>query len=550
MRQPDDFCLTSSPSVLIVGEYLSSNDKKAGVYLSGTTGKHLIDTLQRTNFKLSDCFYAPLLEESPPRGLMDNLFLTKTEAKRRGISEINGSYPEPVLEHARHKIQKLLTRLKPTLIISLGNIPMWAVGGISGSAVTWNGSMHTWKNCNFMPIISPITVQRMWTLNVYFEHAFRKAQPWTQTLWKEPSYRFRISNDYYQTFKTLEDLWVKIALEPTLISCDIETRNRHIACLGLGWSELDAVCIPFMTVKEPCAYWTSKQEAELVILIKHILTHPNALVTGQNYEYDRQYIARYWGFKSNLAYDTMTLHHTWSPDLRKGLSVLAFLYLPWYRYWKEESKDWDPHLGEKQLWNYNCIDCVNTWDIANRLRTRPIATDPFYLHQHAMHDPVLQMTLRGVKCDIKVRDQMIEETVSKLEERATWFESLAGFNIRSKSKIPWWQSTKQTQALFYDVMNIRPVYKKKGVKQTQTADDEALKTISKREPFARLICQKLQEFRSLRVFHDTFLTMELDWDNRIRCQYHIDGPKTFRFASTEDAFHYGTNLQNIPGGTK
>jgi len=542
----------SNPDVMIIGDYITAQERKTGVPFDGTTGKYLLDTLRGVGFDPSSIYFEPVMEHSPPRGDMASLFVNKTDAKKLGIAEYNNCYPKPELLAGRQRIQQLIKALRPNLIISLGDVPMFSVIGERRSAVTWNGSMLEQQAANFMPVISPVTVERMYSFNPYFRHALAKASEWQKKRWREPPYRFLIEPIYNETVKALQHYLnvLEYGKDPILISCDLETRENHIACLGLGFSTIDAICIPFMQSDERVAYWEREQEAEIVILLRRILTHPRALITGQNYNYDRQYFARYWGFRSNLGVDTMTIHHTWNPDLKKGLDVLAFLYCDFYRYWKDESKDWDPKIGERQLWNYNCIDCVTTWEIANKLRKRSIATDEFYQFQQAMHEPVLDMTLRGTLCDMEVKKQMTKDVKAAMESRAQWFEEMVGYNVNSKSKKPWWQSPQQTMSLFYDVLQIPAVFNRRSGKPTRTSDDKALPTIASREPIVRKLVQTLQEFRSLAVFHNTFLTMDLDWDNRIRCQYLIDGTKTFRFASKSDAFHFGTNLQNIPKGNK
>jgi DNA polymerase-1 len=42
--------------------------------------------------------------------------------------------------------------------------------------------------------------------------------------------------------------------------------------------------------------------------------------------------------------------------------------------------------------------------------------------------------------------------------------------------------------------------------------------------------------------------MPRDIDGRLRCSYNVAGTKTFRFASSQNAFGSGGNLQNIPNG--
>ena len=70
--------------------------------------------------------------------------------------------------------------------------------------------------------------------------------------------------------------------------------------------------------------------------------------------------------------------------------------------------------------------------------------------------------------------------------------------------------------------------------------------IAEREPMLKPLCQLIVELRSLGVFLGTFIEARLDTDNRMRCDFAIAGPTTYRFASRENAFQSGMNFQNIP----
>jgi DNA polymerase-1 len=81
-----------------------------------------------------------------------------------------------------------------------------------------------------------------------------------------------------------------------------------------------------------------------------------------------------------------------------------------------------------------------------------------------------------------------------------------------------------------------------------TTDEEALGLIAEREPLLLPITQKISEMRSLGVFLSTFVRAPLDIDGKTRCMFKVAGTKTYRFASSKNAFGTGMNLQNIPSG--
>ena len=141
------------------------------------------------------------------------------------------------------------------------------------------------------------------------------------------------------------------------------------------------------------------------------------------------------------------------------------------------------------------------------------------------------------------------ELLEAMNSREAWFTRVMPIKLaKSKGAKPWYRSTKQQKTLFYDLMQLPIVKNKKTGKPT--VDDQALEKFMTRQPLLIPLIQKMQEYRSLGVFYNTFISAELEHDNRIRCSYNIGGTETFRFSSSEDAFGYGTNLQNVPRGTE
>jgi hypothetical protein len=122
-----------------------------------------------------------------------------------------------------------------------------------------------------------------------------------------------------------------------------------------------------MCVERPEGYWSEEEEALVLDSIRAVLTHPNAYVLGQNLLYDCQYTWKWWHFVPSVRFDTMVAHHTAFPGLPKALDFQASMYCENYVWWKGDSKDWDPKIGEEQFWRYNCEDAVRTFEIAEAL---------------------------------------------------------------------------------------------------------------------------------------------------------------------------------------
>jgi DNA polymerase-1 len=102
------------------------------------------------------------------------------------------------------------------------------------------------------------------------------------------------------------------------------------------------------------------------------------------------------------------------------------------------------------------------------------------------------------------------------------------------------------QEFCYGEMGLPPQRNRKS--GNLSCDDKSLEKLARREPIFRPIYQRISELRSLGVFRSTFVQMRLDHDGRVRCSYNIAGTETFRYSSSEDAFGFGGNLQNIPAG--
>jgi DNA polymerase I-like protein with 3'-5' exonuclease and polymerase domains len=361
----------------------------------------------------------------------------------------------------------------------------------------------------------------------------------------EANYVFTIRPSFTTVATYLRGLAERLDAAPVTISCDIETRAGHIACLGLATDSISAICIPFMCTESDSGYWSEEEEFATVAALRGVLCHPNARVIGQNFIYDTQYIFRHWGFVPNFHRDTMLAHHVCFAGMPKGLDFLSSMYCESHIYWKDEGKTWDRNTGEEQLWSYNCKDCVITFecDAAIQRTVDQLGLRAQHDFQQSLFWPVLEAMVRGVRVDTGRRAAFAAELSREIDEREAWFLSILGHQLNPRSP-------KQMKALFYEDLKQVPIYTraKKGVPPRITLDDEALDKLGRREPMLKPLLRRIAEHRSLGVFRSTFVGAELDRDGRLRCSYNIAGTETFRLSSSQNAFDSGLNLQNIPPG--
>lgn len=269
-----------------------------------------------------------------------------------------------------------------------------------------------------------------------------------------------------------------------------------------------------------------------------------------------QYIAKSWRFFRAPWMDTMIAHAVCFPGLQKSLDFLASLYLPFHQYWKDENKEANLTLNDRQRWEYNCKDCVITRELVEHI----IATvedlnlsTPLQMEMD-LFDPLMYMMMRGTKFNKKLRDEYSGSIMAQRYEIEVYLDFFSELwddfeLVKSKKAAPWYASPTQQKKIFYDLFGL-PEIRTRDKTHRVTVDDEALKKIGYREPLFYPIVRHLEAYRSLGVFLSTFVLVRLDKDGRIRCSFNPVGTETFRFSSSADAFGFGTNLQNIPAGNE
>lgn len=543
--------------IMIVGEAPGKDEVRHGIPFVGASGRFLDRMLQVAGIPRESVRVENVVGFRPPRNNIQAFF----DGASRGLSPVLGRNPGPIVRAGCRELYSRIDQVRPSTIIALGGTALWALtghaGGKKGEGIDdWAGSVvplvpETNHQCRVIPTFHPARVLRQFELRPFVEHDLKRAKretqygpeirPWAGVAHTRPRFE--------EVHVHLAKIEADLLQGPVFLAQDIETFNRHITCAGIAWSAQEGLCIPFVDFDSPTlCYWSTPDEVEIISRLSKILSHPNARVIGHNYDYDTQYLARYWGCLPNLAHDTMTVGHALFCRWPKSLAFNARMYCDNYIYWKQDGKDHNPRrYNQDDYWLYNVKDCCYTYEVAMEQRELAqywpkVEGEAAWERQMAFHPQYTQAMLRGVKKDLEYSSKLGMRLSRQIASREQFLNDVIGrpFNPRSP---------KQMKELFYEELGQQKNYNFVKGRRTLTCNKEALAKIGKRTTILRPLTDTIEDIRALGQMRAVVLG-PVDKDGRIRCQYSVPGTDTFRQNSKKDAFGFGTNLQNLTVGNE
>lgn len=534
--------------IMLVGEVWGKTEEERNAPFAGASGIELNQMLHDAGILRSDCYATNVVNARPPGGRIEAWIPEFKTAITSDMVQLRGRFVKPIVKAGYEVLRREIELVKPRLIFALGNTALWALTGAQG-ITKWRGSLLNLDGVSsgtrVIPTYNPAMVLRQSEWRTICVRDFRRGARELVDPVPRPPWRFQVRPGFASACNALSALIARMdAGEELWIDFDLETRAGHIACAGVSWSRLDAICIPFMCVEDREGYWSLEEEAQLVRLLRLVLTHPRVKVRGQNLLYDCQYTYKHWHFIPRVAQDTMISHHTLWAGLPKALDFQASMYCDYYVYWKDDGKTWHAKMSEDQLWVYNGMDCVYTRECGE---AELGAIEKFGLQevekfQQGMFPRVLKLMNRGVRVNLKARRELAMELEVEIQKRHEYFVRLLGHPLNT-------ESPKQMKGLFYGDLRLPIVWKKNDQgRLVETLEDSALELLKQKEPLVRGLIRAIQEKRSLGKFKSTFVEMRLDDDNRMRCSYNIAGQEGYRLSSQKNVWGNGGNLQTIPKG--
>jgi len=328
--------VSPSCSIALVGEAPGETEALEGKPFIGSSGRLLDGMLRAAGVDRSKCLVTNVFMSRPPANQVSYFFAKK--------GDVVTAYP-PFGKHGfvkaewageldRLKIE--LEQFKPNIVVALGATALWALCGRDG-ITAFRGTVLASTlvpGLKVIPTFHPAYIMRQYDdrptvtadlAKAVQESGFPEIRRTAREIWIEPSWgdillfeKRHMQNMSILTYDIETDPWV----------------SKQMLCIGLAPNPTHAIVIPFIDKRKPgWNYWpTLAHEMKVWQWVADKLQDPSYKKQAQNGLYDIQWLARYGIKVRGETEDTLLLHHSLQPELRKGLDYLGSLYCneaPW-----------------------------------------------------------------------------------------------------------------------------------------------------------------------------------------------------------------------------
>lgn len=567
----------------LIGEAPGETEVKARRPFTGPAGSVLNGLLAEAGIARGECYIDNIVRFRPKGNDFEEFY------------DKDGNASELLLESFADLRARIETH-KPNVVCALGWHPLSLLASekLTGGITDWRGSLlHSVAGTKLLGTFHPSGLLRAWENRPLAVHDLRKAwkESFEAALVRRPRECF-LNRSFADTMAALEEM----NENASFVAFDIETEaHTRISSISLADSPEYAIVVPF--VFRGVVHWSDEEARSLRHSVKRILENPNIQKIAQNAQYDMIWLKEKWGVDVRPLYmDTLVAHNLSMPEFEKSLGFQCSIYtdIPYYK-WQGRSDDPDT------FFRYNGMDSMATFECAQEIQAQLEEDGLWGFYRklpHALLEPLREMSLRGIRVDRALRDQMIAENkreralvlealredatirayeekflrgkvVGKLEKlwRESWekcskmqkfprstiagkYPTLEGYLQEKAGEIPTFNpdSAEQMKEYLYEHRGFKPILAKRGKgKRTLTADASAIKKINATSP--EPVLQAFLEFADL-TKEGEFLNAKLEPDGRMHCTYDVTGTETGRISSKKYVFDTGANLQNQPAGKK
>ena len=332
--------------IMLVGEALGEIEAAEGAPFVGGTGRMLRGMLHQAGLHPGQYYLTNVVKCWPPKNTTPQI-------------------PEITACTSRYLIRELTT-VKPNVIVAVGPTAMnFLVPHCPAGVTDVRGHVFESPFGKVIPIVHPSFVARgnpeYWAITVndlkrVKEHSHnpgieRKAR------------RFNINPSLDDVRRACDFI-----LESRLpVAFDIETlgeiENINVICVGLAWSPVDAICIPFLR-RGGYEYWRNEyEELKAWEALCGVLDSDVLKITQNGFTFDVP-VLMHLGvkFPHGSVVDTLIKHHVVATELPHSLAFLTSIYTD-LEFYKQDVKSaggmlWAP---DDILRRYNLLDCVATY---------------------------------------------------------------------------------------------------------------------------------------------------------------------------------------------
>lgn len=317
--------------IMIVGEAWGEEEARTGLPFIGSAGRELNRMLEEAEIDRKDCYVTNVFNLQPqPTNDIKNLCCSKDVSSVPMPELSRGNYLQDQYFPEVQRLWDEVSRVRPNLVIALGNTALWAFTGSYGikklRGTITEATLGSCKGIKVLPTYHPAAVLRDWSMRSVVVVDLMKAKRQSlfpeirrpkREIWLEPS------------LNHIELFYNSYVVGCQKLSFDIETAGAtQITCVGFAPSPTRAIVIPFVDNRQSDgSYWRSLEEERAAWLwVRKYLLH-SAEKVGQNTLYDINWLWHKIGVTpKNYCRDTMLKHHAINPELEKSLGFLGSVY--------------------------------------------------------------------------------------------------------------------------------------------------------------------------------------------------------------------------------
>ena len=524
--------------IAFVGEAPGREEEASGRPFVGSSGRLLKEMCARMSIVPAECYFTNIMQVRPPGNDFGYFY------HRNGMMKDE-------LHMGITRLRMELSRVKPNVVVPLGNEALEALGGSKG-ITAWRGSILSpeligW-DCKMIPTFHPSNILRQYSNRAIAEKDLRRVREESSTpLLNLPKPVCHIKPSYDDVMYFLNHLE-----DGSKLSFDIETIGKRIRCLGLSDRLNYAMCIPFMCLGHYGApddrltfappgqapignYWTFEEEYEILRRLSEVFANPLVGKIAQNYPFDSTRLAVEFGFFIDGLYaDTLALHHCCYSELPKSLDFLCSIYTRHPRYSDHNAS------SDESEWTYNCMDALVTFKVAEAVEqeARELGVWEFYkTHVEPCMVALTRAQNRFIRMDVKARQALLITETQALKESLATLGRVVGMELNPNSP-------KQVKTYLYDTLKL-PVKRHRKTRKV-TVDEKALTLLRNKHPEAREGIDLILECRGHQKLIGTFLSSKLHKGEFLKTTYNVSGTVTGRISSSQNLWKEGVNVQQTP----
>jgi DNA polymerase len=523
--------------ILILGEAPGYDEEKEVRPFVGDAGSLLTSVLSLVGIdRESQCKIGNICNYRPSNNDFD--YLRNSEELKQGLID------------AKDYISRFRNQIK--LVIICGKEPLRYLLDKDGNGAisSWRGSFIEKDSTLYTVVNHPAFVLYSRENYPIFTRDFRRISTVLSKGFRAPTFNFTIDPKDLELEQCLKE--IEAADEITI---DIETSRKNplnIFCIGVGLSKERAICFGHSSFigLNPAFRQT----------VERILASRAKKVYHFGYTFDTE-VLHLLGFNtSQIDFDTGIAANTLNPEFPATLAFLAstMTFLP---YWKDEGhsddteKGWSEKIDRQKLYEYNCKDCVATYQVYKQ-QQKDLAAEKLmqedFDYKMSMVPVFKHINRTGMGRDeerVLLLDKIVKD---RIVANQAFLNAVAGIECSPNSKIV-------LQDVLYNKFKL-PLKKSPKTKQITTDEVAIIELIAycqsrieelktpelKLEWQKKLVfLKKLLESRGYLKLESSYINVDVSLDRRVRSTYKW-GTETNRAACSRYVDHTGWNAQTLP----